>query len=121
LQPTDEKRNPVIRGAVLCNVLTMHAIQIVFVLTANHYLAEPVENRIWGAFGSAEYFGLALRELAGASSDPRLVYFMSHAVEWMDLGGRQFLCFLAFDTWAYWVHWALHVYPHLVSYVSFLT
>jgi sterol desaturase/sphingolipid hydroxylase (fatty acid hydroxylase superfamily) len=112
-QFTDEKRNLVSRKVVLQNVLTMHAIQMIFVLAANHYLPEPPNERVWGVFGSPEYFGLALRRLLQGDIDPKLLYILSHGLEWVYLGYRQFLCFLVFDTWAYWVHWALHVYPSL--------
>ncbi|ORY58374.1 uncharacterized protein BCR38DRAFT_413247 [Pseudomassariella vexata] len=100
-QPTDEKRNLVSREAVLSSSYAL--------------LPEVSNERIWGALGSPEYFGLTLRRFFGEMMNPYLVYIHSHGLEWTYLACRQFLCFLVFDTWAYWVHWALHVLPLSIS------
>lgn len=114
--PTAEeaRRNLVSRGEVARVSLTMHAVQIVFGLATEAIYPQlgHGEGPVYGAFGTAEYFGpvvLQRAARAGIALDPRLAWVAARALRCAFILVRQLACFFILDTWGYWVHYGMHV------------
>lgn len=114
----EQKRNLVSRWEVARTTLAMHAVQIVFVLAFESIFPQATQSQesVWGAFGSVEYFGFAVLQLAAKihiALDPRLAWVVAQSLRWVNLLMRQFACFIILDTWVFWVHYITHASTYL--------